>query len=75
MENKERLVWALLIAPAFYVIGLQKGKKKGDGMLKLANEIVEQNSKTVDQVNERIREVNREWAKINRWKEENDYYD
>lgn len=75
MENKERLVWALLIAPAFYVIGLHKGKKKGDGMIELANEIVEQNSKTVDQVNERIREVNREWAKINRWKEENDYYD
>lgn len=75
MKNEERLIWALLIAPAFYFIGRHKGKKKGDGMLKLANEIVEQNSKTVEQVNERIREVNREWAKINRWKEENDYYD
>ena len=75
MKNKERLIWALLIAPACYIIGLHKGKKKGDGMIELANEIVEQNSKTVDQVNERIREVNREWAKINRWKEENDYYD
>ena len=66
----KRLLATLSIIPIIYALGYHNGKKKGDGMLKLANEVSRKNAEQVNRLNSKINEINRAYDQIRDWEKE-----
>ena len=72
-SNRELCALSAIILGTYlvgYAIGHKKGRKKGEGMLKVANQLCENNAKSVDKINEKIKEINGALERINQWKAE-----
>lgn len=70
MNNIKNTVKFLCAIPLIYLIGYLRGKKKGDGLVRLANRILENNAEEVDKLNEKVMEINRAMMLIKQWEKE-----
>lgn len=73
----KRVLAMLSIVPIAYAIGYYNGRRKGDAMFELAEEVTRRNAEQVEALNVKVIEVNRAMAQIEQWEAENleDFYE